>query len=515
MTKENNKVDINKHELDIDTLKKQNVNDLLSIKEIYSKLEELGEKITKIKYIDNTLVKKLKKEYENLKKIILDENIQVQLDKKIDEVNIKLTKDIETINSHNSQLTNDIETVNSQLEQKANEFEVVKKGYGTLNDFDEVTRNAIQGMDTANINAVLGDRNVIPENTNFINIGKNLFDKNNNPMLEGVAITGDKNVSLVEQLNVSRWIMLEVGETYTISSLASTFFYIVEYDKKESIEVGKRTNFIKFTDTSTTATSNNYTFKAVGKYCLIVYWFENAVDTLQFEKSSSRTDYEEFKYILDKKINLILPSEDFSIFDLAYIKNRELICNNNFANGAGTVAKYTCVDLKENSKKVMCKAKFIGETSIALISMKNGYRKVEDVTNKSIHVVFGKTSALVGYFVDNILTDVENVQYAQLTDDIEYSFGYELNGDNLTVYLPDGTNRVFNNSNWQQCNGQYVCWEHYTMNATTTNKNAVVKFTEFYTVGTNGEICKDNFNRLDGAICIAPTGQTYSQFRNY
>ena len=512
MPKENNKMQV-----DIDTLKKQNVNDLLSIKELYGKLEELGEKITQIKYIDNTIVKKIKKEYENLNKIILDENIQVQLDNKINKFNLKLSHDIETINSHNSHLTNNIETINSQLDTKANEVEVVKKGYGTLNDFDEVTRNAIQGMDTTNINAVLGDRNVNPENTNFINIGKNLFDKNNNPMLEGVAITGDKNVSLVEQLNVSRWIMLEVGETYTISSLASTFFYIVEYDKKENIEVGKRTNFIKFTDTSTTATSNNYTFEAAGKYCLIVYWFENAIDTLQFEKSPSRTDYEEFKYILDKKINLILPNnnEDFSIFDLAYIKNRELICNNNFANSAGTVAKYTCVDLKENSKKVMCKAKFIGETSIALISMKNGYRKVEDVTNKSIHVVFGKTSVLVGYFVDNILTDVENVQYAQLTDNIEYSFGYELNGDNLTVYLPDGRNKVFNNSNWQQCNGQYVCWEHYTMNATTTNKNAFVKFTEFYTVGTNGEICKDNFNRLDGAIGIAPTGQTYSQYRNY
>ena len=74
MPKENNKMQV-----DIDTLKKQNVNDLLSIKEIYSKLEELGEKITQFKYIDNTLVKKLKKEYENLKKIILDENIQIEL----------------------------------------------------------------------------------------------------------------------------------------------------------------------------------------------------------------------------------------------------------------------------------------------------------------------------------------------------------------------------------------------------------------------------------------------------
>ena len=83
MPKENNKMQV-----DIDTLKKQNVNDLLSIKELYSKLEELGEKTTQIKYIDNTLVKKLKKEYEKLIKTILDEKIQ-----------IKLTNDIETINS--------------------------------------------------------------------------------------------------------------------------------------------------------------------------------------------------------------------------------------------------------------------------------------------------------------------------------------------------------------------------------------------------------------------------------
>ncbi len=112
MSKENNKMQV-----DIDTLKKQNGNDLLSIKEIYSKLEEVGEKITQIKYIDNTLVKKLKKEYENLKKIILDENIQ-----------ISLTNNIETINSQQLKLSNNIETINSQMDiidnKKATKIEV-------------------------------------------------------------------------------------------------------------------------------------------------------------------------------------------------------------------------------------------------------------------------------------------------------------------------------------------------------------------------------------------------------
>ena len=58
----------NKFQIDIENLFKQNVNDLSAIKELYRKLKEVEEKISQIKYIDNTLVKKLKKEYEKLKK---------------------------------------------------------------------------------------------------------------------------------------------------------------------------------------------------------------------------------------------------------------------------------------------------------------------------------------------------------------------------------------------------------------------------------------------------------------
>ena len=146
MTKENNKVDINKHEIDIGTLKKQNVNDLLSIKELYKRIEELGEKITQVKYIDNTLVKKIKKEYEKLKKIILDENIQVQLDNKIDEFNIKLTNDIETINS---QLTNDIETINSEMVTKASKVDL--KEQASRIDNIVVVQDSTDNLETADI----------------------------------------------------------------------------------------------------------------------------------------------------------------------------------------------------------------------------------------------------------------------------------------------------------------------------------------------------------------------------
>ena len=65
-------IDINKHEVDIDILKKQNENDLTSIKEIYKKIEELENKIDQIKYIDTTLIDKLKKDYEKFKSEILN-----------------------------------------------------------------------------------------------------------------------------------------------------------------------------------------------------------------------------------------------------------------------------------------------------------------------------------------------------------------------------------------------------------------------------------------------------------
>ena len=83
-------IDINKHEVEIDTLFKQNENDLVSIKELYKKLKDLEKKITQIKYIDSNLADKLKKDYEKLKRIILDENIQVKLTNDINEINSQL-----------------------------------------------------------------------------------------------------------------------------------------------------------------------------------------------------------------------------------------------------------------------------------------------------------------------------------------------------------------------------------------------------------------------------------------
>ena len=122
MPKENNKMQV-----DIDTLKKQNVNDLLSIKELYNRIEELGEKITQIKYIDNTLVKKIKKEYESLKKTIFDENAILNLDSKIDETKSLLQNKVEKAKT---EISTNINEINTQLTNIVNKQEVYVTDFG-------------------------------------------------------------------------------------------------------------------------------------------------------------------------------------------------------------------------------------------------------------------------------------------------------------------------------------------------------------------------------------------------
>ena len=93
MSNENNKMQV-----DIDNLFKQNVNDLSSIKELYKKLKEIEEKISQIKYIDTTLSTKLKKDYEKLKRVILDENVQALLYDNIEKTNIRIDNFIVDLN---------------------------------------------------------------------------------------------------------------------------------------------------------------------------------------------------------------------------------------------------------------------------------------------------------------------------------------------------------------------------------------------------------------------------------
>ena len=131
---------INSQQVDIENLFKQNEIDLCSIKELYRKLKDLEEKITQIKYIDSKLSDKLKKDYEKLKRIIIDENIQVQLNNKIDEVNTQLDN---TINEINSQINNSINEINTSINIINNDIKEIDTSINIINNDINVTNSQL------------------------------------------------------------------------------------------------------------------------------------------------------------------------------------------------------------------------------------------------------------------------------------------------------------------------------------------------------------------------------------
>lgn len=166
-------IDINKQQVDIENLKKQNELDLNSIKELYKRIEELGEKISQIKYIDGALTKKLKKDYQNLVKFILDENVQLQLNNRInqlsDETNEKLNKTIEEVNTELDNMATKEELRVERL--RINSFASLSDG-STTGDAELIDgRIGVDGVKYDNIGSAIREqiKNVIKTANSMLN----------------------------------------------------------------------------------------------------------------------------------------------------------------------------------------------------------------------------------------------------------------------------------------------------------------------------------------------------------
>ena len=200
--------DINSQQVDIENLFKQNENDLCSIKELYKKLKDLEKKISQIKYIDSKLADKLKKDYEKLKRIILDENIQLQLDNKINEVNSQLDNKINEVNSQldtietneenkfvgvkSSNITNFIDLVNNNKEGATLLFpNNINLSLETTLKFDGLKNVTFKGNSKNEINIINGKKIIGFEFTNCDNITFDGFIFNGNGSLTSINDFGN------------------------------------------------------------------------------------------------------------------------------------------------------------------------------------------------------------------------------------------------------------------------------------------------------------------------------------
>ena len=124
----------------------------------YNIAKKLNEVITEMMRFEGLVSDEVVKQNEKLI-YLLAEGLNIEVVNKINDMILK-GEMYEIINNEV------FEDFNNELKIKANKNEVVKKGYGTLSDFDEETRRLIQGLDSGEVNAVLGKDNVLIENLN-------------------------------------------------------------------------------------------------------------------------------------------------------------------------------------------------------------------------------------------------------------------------------------------------------------------------------------------------------------
>ena len=77
--------DINNAKNDIQNLQDQNLFDYQEIKRLGELINENDKRISQAINLNNQINKKIQNEYENIKKVIIDENVSAALDTKIDD----------------------------------------------------------------------------------------------------------------------------------------------------------------------------------------------------------------------------------------------------------------------------------------------------------------------------------------------------------------------------------------------------------------------------------------------
>lgn len=237
------------------------------------------------------------------------------------------------------------------------------------------------------------------------------------------------------------------------------------------------------------------------------------VDTIAIIKNNTNGLPESIFHYGNNKIYPVFDMYgNLSNFKNAYILNKKLVAND--TSGTSNVsAQYTAAKMGNTVNKIMLKGIFDTNTIIAIATEPNGMTNVTDVTKRSIHVTFSAGGCSVGYFDNKALTNIKNISWDGDYIGKEVTIGFEISGNVITVYLPNGNTLTVTNEKLISCGGKYALWEHYIGGL---NKRIFhsAQFTKIYAEDADGNVLCDDFNRENGSIGISPQGYVYAQFTN-
>lgn len=194
-------IDVNKIQQNVKELQDQNAIDFQQWKKLGKDIEKLSEKIKLSDTNLNMLMKKIKNDYEKMKKIIIDENIQVQLNNKIE-----LNKN-EIVDNKNK-----IDYVKIKAEENSNKIEQNKNEINkkvNIETFENKVDEISSQLDTIasvplGVNIAKEINTLINNNIKSIKIPKGEhYVSETIKLSSGVQLIGDKGSILYTDKNIS------------------------------------------------------------------------------------------------------------------------------------------------------------------------------------------------------------------------------------------------------------------------------------------------------------------------
>lgn len=471
-------VDNNKMQIDIENLFKQNVNDLASIKELYSKLKEMEEKISQIKYIDTTLSNKLKKEYENIKKeyeslkrVILDENVQYVI-----------SNDIKTINTRLEKVNDSFNKINLQLGTKARQSDL-KTLESRMNNFTSLTEGSTTG------DAELKDGRIGINGNVYDNIGDAIRSQFNevfdSTIIEGyIPVKGelqtgkyamaDTTVHLNESIDrVARKFEIEANTKYKAIGLYKesewTSLYVITdeagkvlvnyFDKNANVWLKDPVEFTSPANSKYIYVNGSIEGNTVAVIDPQLYCYKKDYTNLIPKWKQDINRLEENINSLEEDISIIKTNEKCSFIDK---KTKNIISN---ANVIVDLSK----NISSNNIKKVSESLY-GEKGITLTTLLNGEYKFEINVNvnfdtlKKYYLCFKTTrdELMITKAMRIVLYGNNNTIIYDNNTDYNFSYG-RTNGWNLYELsnIPNSTIKkiVITLSNITTDNIPYIIWD--------------------------------------------------------
>jgi hypothetical protein len=136
-------------------------------------------------------------------------------------------------------------------------------------------------------------------------------------------------------------------------------------------------------------------------------------------------------------------------------------------SGGNVTASYSGLDLGAKPRRAMMTFSLTAGAAdsgcAVLIANPNGLGLITQITQGSLHLVFTDTKVDIGIFAGGVLSTV-TVPYLRTLakDGTRYRAGFDVDGSQIKVFLPDGREHVVSGAGYNNAAGRYCQFESYT-----------------------------------------------------